>query len=342
MGLIDTTKKALRLLIGRRFTTGSLATGQEAFTSTIDIEAADVYSEANFIPSSGLPFSGSSQSGDIFTSGSKNILKYYFRNKMTKHNIGNDVWFFLFPTGSNSGITPQIITGSQQTNFISPKYSVSGLTNATTEAATPGYNVKVLKSTSINSGSLGDDDVVSTNDYQFDYKTGVLQFDQNAPSSNEYVYVTAYQYVGKTLEEGIEFTGDVVLNSISSSLIPKNDDKHDIGSTSKQWKDLFVDGTANIDTLSLTDAFTYNDVTFNTYGDSRLSVTGSSFDLTGSVDTGLFRLFNKSGDVAFQLDDRVLVLGSIGAGETPTAVKGGLFYSGSDHFFLGFSGSGLP
>ena len=42
MGLIDTTKKALRLLIGRRFTTGSLATGQEAFTSTIDIEAADV------------------------------------------------------------------------------------------------------------------------------------------------------------------------------------------------------------------------------------------------------------------------------------------------------------
>ena len=46
------------------------------------------------------------------------------------------------------------------------------------------------------------------------------------------------------------------------------------------------------------------------------------------------------GDLSFQLDDRVVVLGSLDT--TPAAVAGGLFYSGSDHFFLGFEGSGLP
>ena len=62
--------------------------------------------------------------------------------------------------------------------------------------------------------------------------------------------MTAYQYTGKTLDQGANFSGDIVINSVSSSLIPANDDKHDIGSSAKQWKDLFIDGTANID-LSL-------------------------------------------------------------------------------------------
>ena len=54
----------------------------------------------------------------------------------------------------------------------------------------------------------------------------------------------------------------------------------------------------------------------------------------------LFTLRNADGDLSFQLDDRVVVLGSLDT--TPTAVAGGLFYSGSDQFFLGFEGSGLP
>ena len=32
--------------------------------------------------------------------------------------------------------------------------------------------------------------------------------------------MTAYQYVGKTLDQGANFSGDVVINNISSSLIP--------------------------------------------------------------------------------------------------------------------------
>ena len=83
----------------------------------------------------------------------------------------------MVPTGSTEGFTPQLIQDDQQTNFISPKYSLSSLKISNTEDSTPGYNVKVFKSTSLNSGSLGGGDVVSSNDYQFDYKTGVLQFE---------------------------------------------------------------------------------------------------------------------------------------------------------------------
>ena len=156
--------------------------------------------------------------------------------------------------------------------------------------------------------------------------------------------MTAYQYVGKTLDQGANFSGDIVINNISSSLIPAADDKHDIGSSTREWKDLFIDGTANIDTLTLTDAFTYNGVTFNTSGSASpatsLQITGSQFDLKATNTENLFTLFNKDGDLSFQLDDRVVVLGALST--APTPVAGGLFYSGSDHFFLGFSGVGLP
>ena len=340
---IDQTKKSNRLLGSRRFTSDALNTSQEAFQSVLDIRANEVYTEANLIPTSSLPFSGSSQQQSEFSTQGSTVLKYYFRQRLTRSNVANDVFFFMFPTGSTGGVTPQLIQDDQQTNFISPKYSLSSLANANTEDSTPGYNVKVFKSTSLNSGSLGGGDVVSSNDYQFDYKTGVLQF-ESALASNLEVYMTAYQYVGKTLDQGANFSGDVVLNTISSSLIPAADDKHDIGSTTKEWKDLFIDGTANIDTLSLTDAFTYNGVTFNTSGSAApatsLEITGSQFDLKATNSENLFTLRNGDGDLAFQLDDRVVVLGSLDT--TPAAVAGGLFYSGSDHFFLGFEGSGLP
>ena len=181
-------------------------------------------------------------------------------------------------------------------------------------------------------------------DYQFDFKTGVLQF-ESALASNLKVYMTAYQYTGKTLDQGANFSGDVVLNTISSSLIPKTDDKHDIGATTKEWKDLFIDGTANIDTLSLTDGFTYNGVTFNTSGSAspatNLSVTASNFDFKSTNSSDLVRFFNGSGETTFKLDDKVVVFGAK-TGAAPTPVAGGLYYSGSDHFFLGFEGSGLP
>ena len=95
----------------------------------------------------------------------------------------------MSPIGITNGVTPQLIQDGQQANFISPKYSVSALANANTEDSTPGYGVKVFKSTSTDSGSLSSGDIVSTKDYQFDYKTGVLQFTKTS-NSNQIIYMT--------------------------------------------------------------------------------------------------------------------------------------------------------
>ena len=365
---IDQTKKSNRLLGNRRFTSDALNTAQESFTDVLDLGATEIFTETHLIPSSALPFSGSSQSGE--TSG---VLKYYYRQRLTRSNVANDVFFFMVPTGSTGGVTPQLIQSGQQTNFISPKYSVSSLANANTEDGTPGYGVKVFKSTSVNSGSLGGSDIVSVNDYQFDYKTGVIQF-ESALNSNDEVYMSAYQYVGKNLSTGLFVDGDITANnyivsssvtnittqqlsgsskfgdtiddthqftgslSISGSFTPTEDDLIDLGSSTFQWKDLHLDGTANIDTLSLTDGFTYNSVTFNTSGSSsdHLEVTGSGFTFKSTDSTDLFTLVNNSNEISVQIDDKVIVLGE--STTAPTAVKGGMFYSGSQ-WFLGYENS---
>jgi len=371
---INQEKKSNRLLGGRRFTSADLNTSQEAFTEVLDLRASEIFTQGHLVPNSGLPFSGSSQSGNFFKVRGENIMRYYFRWRLTKSNVDEDVWFFINPTGSASGVTPQLIQDGQQTNFISPKYSVSALANANTEDSTPGFGVKVFASTSTNSGSLGDSDIVSSNDYQFDYKTGVLQF-ETARSSNEIVYMSAYQYVGTTLATGLEVDGNITAKqfivsssvtymtssfssgstvfgdsiddthqftgslSISGSILPTSDDLIDLGSSTFQFKDLHLDGTANIDELSITDGFTYNGVTFNTSGSgaaTSLSVTGSQFDFKANNPDNLFTLYNTSDEVSVQIDDKVIVVGE--SATTPTAVAGGMYYS-SSAWFLGYENS---
>lgn len=371
---INNEKKSNRLLGGRRYTSADLNTSQEAFTEVLDLRASEIYTQGHLVPSSDLPFSGSSQSGITYKVGGNDILKYWYRFRLTKSNVDEDAWFFISPTGSASGVTPQLIQDGQQTNFISPKYSIASLANANTEDTTPGYGVRVYASTSTNSGSLGGGDVISGNDYQFDYKTGVLQF-ESALSSNDEVYMSVYQYVGTTLATGLEVDGNITANqyivsssvtymtssfssgstifgdsvddthqftgsvSISGSITPTADDIMDLGSSTFQWKDLHLDGTANIDTLSLTDGFTYNGVTLNTSGSGAatgLQVTGSNFQFRANNPDNLFTLKNSSDEISVQIDDKVIILGE--PTSVPTAVKGGMYYS-SSAWFLGYENS---
>jgi len=211
MATLDKEKKSNRLLASRRYTHETLNDAQESFTNVLDLQAEEIYTQATYIPSSGLPYSGSSQQAAIYNTSGSNILKYWYRQRLTKSNTNNEVWFFLNPTGSDSGIGAQLIDSNQQTNFISPKYSVASLATSTTEDSTPGYLATLLKSTSMDSSSLDSDDIVSTNDYQFDYKTGVVQFTNSSvdPTDSDYLYMTVYQYVGKTLATGLEVQGDI-------------------------------------------------------------------------------------------------------------------------------------
>ena len=139
-----------------------------------------------------------------------------------------------------------------------------------------------------------------------------------------------------------KLTGSFTLSGslgVEGSVTPQTDNSYDLGAVGGEWKDLFINGTANIDTLSLTDGFTYGGVTLNENSNA-LSVTGSKFDFKSTDGSDLFTLYNNSDELVFQLDDKVVVVGA--RTTTPTAVAGGLFYSGSDAWYLGFEGSGLP
>jgi hypothetical protein len=206
MGFIDKTKKAIRLIVSRRYTHNTLTDAQEAFTSTFDINASEIYADQNLIPSSGLPFSGSSQKGSTYSAGGNTVLKYWYRQKLTKSNVNNEVWFFLNPSGSDDGVGAQLIHDNQQTNFVSPKYSIASLATSTAEDSTPGYVAALFLSSDVSThaqtSSLSSDDIVSTNNYAFDYKTGVVQFSSSAydPTDSQYVFMTVYQYAGTTLD----------------------------------------------------------------------------------------------------------------------------------------------
>jgi len=205
---IDNSKKSPRLLQSRRYTHETFTDAQEAFTSVLDINANEVYVDQDLIPASSIPFGTSGDNLSIYSSGGQQVMKYYYRYKMTKSSTNNQVWFFT--TGTTAGIDAQLIDSNQQKNFVSPKYSIPSLSTANAEDSPVGYGVKVFVSTNSSSPSAGDQ--LDPTKFVFDYKTGVLQFvlTADAPDNTKYVYITAYQYVGRTLK-------DALLTSVSSS-----------------------------------------------------------------------------------------------------------------------------
>jgi len=50
---INQEKKSNRLLSSRRFTSADLNTAQEAFTEVLDLQASEIYTQGNLIPSTG-------------------------------------------------------------------------------------------------------------------------------------------------------------------------------------------------------------------------------------------------------------------------------------------------
>ena len=363
MALISSASKSGRLLASRRYTHETLTDAQESFTNVLDLQASETYTQAGYLPSSGLPFSGSSQINSAHTVSGSSVLKYWYRHKLTKSNTNNETWFFLSPTGSDSGIGAQLINDNQEVNFVSPKYSTAALATSTTADSTPGYLATLYKSSavshSVQTGSLDGDDIVSTNDYIFDYKTGVIEFKNSSldPTNSEYLYMTVYQYTGTTLATGLDIRGNVSASNMlltgtirlgdadtdsiqvqaeySGSMIPDVDNAFDLGETGKEWKDLHIDGTANIDSLAVTDAFTYGSTTWNENAGAN-RITGSDFIWKSTG--GGFDVYDNSDALMFKIDNKMVVLGTV-TGAPPTATAGGMYYSGSDECFVGYSDS---
>ena len=169
------------------------------------------------------------------------------------------------------------------------------------------------------------------------YLTGNIASTGNVSGSiisGSKLHVVGDTFIGGTLTLGDADTDTIkVVAEYSGSMIPDVDDAFDLGETGKEWKDLHIDGTANIDSLAVTDAFTYGSTTWNEDTGAN-SITGSDFIWKSTG--GGFDVYDTSDALMFKIDNKVAVLGTV-TGAAPTAVAGGIYYSGSDDFFFGYS-----
>jgi hypothetical protein len=84
--------------------------------------------------------------------------------------------------------------------------------------------------------------------------------------------------LGNATTDSITVTGQ-----FDSALIPITDDTYDLGTATKQWQDIWIDGTASIDTLQVDETITVTgDATFN--GDN-VTIAGNTA-ITDSLDVG--------------------------------------------------------
>lgn len=277
---IDNSKKSPRLLQSRRYTHDTFTDAQEAFTSVLDINANEIYVDQDLIPASSIPYGTSGDNLSIYSSGGQQVMKYYYRYKMTKSSTNTEVWFFT--TGTTAGIDAQLIDSAQKTNFISPKYSIPSLSTANAEDSPAGYGVKVFVSTNASSPSAGDQ--ISSTKFVFDYKTGILQFvlTADAPTASQYVYISAYQYVGRTLKDSLNSLGSAGIFQQTGSYYSTSNDIKITGSLVTTG-DLTVEGTLTAKTLIISSSVTNMVVQYASGSTAFGDTLNDNHNFTGSV-----------------------------------------------------------
>jgi hypothetical protein len=217
MATFNKDTKSNRILQSKRYTIAD-EDSQEAFSKVLDLNAAEIYTQQNLLPTSSLPYSGSGQDGELVSSSLADpsftpeisIAKYYYRLELTPGNAtivggGNkyQTWFTLSPPSAN--VDPQIISASQLTNWVSNKYLAPSTPTFTAESDPPGYNVVILKgATAVAAVAIG------INDFQFDYKTGIVQFVSLdvAPLTTDKLWLSGYRYLGQTLADFVAEGGN--------------------------------------------------------------------------------------------------------------------------------------
>ena len=124
---------------------------------------------------------------------------------------------------------------------------------------------------------------------------------------------------------------------VEGDWLPSSDDIFDLGSSTSKWKDLYLDGTGSIDLLKVNDKIEYNGVTINAKA-AEFVATGSNFVFKATNNSNLLSLVDTNGDLSVKFDEKIIVLApKTTVGDDSDAVAGGLIYSSSNEFYLGFA-----
>jgi len=106
----------------------------------------------------------------------------------------------------------------------------------------------------INSSADGQLDLVADTEIQIAATTidinGNADISGNLGIGGNLTVTGTTTFNGGTITMGDAATDNVVFGAdVDSNIIPDDDDTYDLGSASQQWRNLFIDGTANIDAL---------------------------------------------------------------------------------------------
>ena len=138
--------------------------------------------------------------------------------------------------------------------------------------------------------------------------SGTATLSSNVNIGGNLVVTGTSTFNGGTITIGDAASDNVVFGAdVDSHIIPDDDDTYDLGSNSQQWRNLYVDGTAYIDVLSLSNNLDLPDNVAVRWGDSQdLRIvhdgTDSFINSNGSGDLYV-QQFNDDKDIIFKSDD---------------------------------------
>ena len=199
--------------------------------------------------------------------------------------------------------------GTSNIGLRAPASVGSDLTYTLPGTATDGYFLKTDATGTLSwTGTIvaaGDDhDLAGTTDLDEVSVSGFSTFSKNVDvagiTSTQDLYVAgistfvgACTFKGGTVTLGDATTDNVVFTSdVNSNIIPNTDGAYDLGSSSQQWRDLFINGTVDADSLVVSGVSTlggFVDINDSVNISDGLEVTGFStftkfVDINESVD----------------------------------------------------------
>lgn len=170
-----------------------------------------------------------------------------------------------------------------------------------------------VRANTYTSGSVIDpSDVTANEDAIFTYLTaGVDTLASNAvDASGE---IADGVILNADVNASAAITGSKITPTFAANTSPSADDTYDLGTSSAEWKDLYIDGTANIDTASLTTVNANTTITINESGNNDVldivndgTGDGLYIDHNGVIATGKHGLF-VDGSAATVAADSALV-----------------------------------
>ena len=283
------------------FLSGTLVSGIGTFESDVDVEGTVTVGTGITLQ----PHGGASFAGIVTVGGDLNVTGDYSVDEISARNlsltgiatIGTGVTLQPHGGGSFAGIvtTGGVIDANGGINAATAKIEdltdnrvvIVGTGGELEDSGNLTFDGTDLTAASAKISDLTDNRVVIAGSSGALEDSGNLTFDGStlAVTGDETVSgkitvgsgASIHSSTGNAAFAGIVTTGGALIvgagATISGDLVPDTDDTKDLGTTAKQWRNLHLDGIANIDSLAA-DTAAIGDLT-----DNRVVIAGSSGEL---------------------------------------------------------------